>query len=141
MNLSNKSIFLICVLVLLASTLIAISDIFVTSESSGMAYIVSKLDQEPETYFVIENPDSFFLKAIANLDEPVFLGLFGETKIDELISFHNTSNILYLDEFYVVRRLSVDKFSYGTNLLVASFAGWIILMIVGLASLFKKNMT
>ena len=73
------------------------------------------------------------------MDEPVFLGLFGETKIDELISLHNTSNISYLDEYYVVSRLSVDNFSYSPNLLIATFVGWIVLIVVGLNSLFKKD--
>ena len=139
MRLSNKRIFLISLLLLVGLTFVAIADIIITSESSGMAYIASGLDQEPETYFVIDEPDSFFLKAIANVDEPVFLGLFGETKIDELISLHNTSNISYLDEFYVVSRLSVDNFSYGPNLLAVTFIGWAGLIIFGLVRLFSKN--
>ncbi|MHA2052853.1 MAG: hypothetical protein ACW99F_04560 [Candidatus Hodarchaeales archaeon] len=113
-------------------TFVAIADIIVTSESSGMAYIASRLDQEPETYFVIEAPDSLFLKAIANLDKPVFLGLFGETEIDELIAVHNTSNIGYLDEFYIIRRLSVDRFSFGPNLLLAAIVGWLLLASYGI---------
>ena len=139
MRLSNKRIFLISLLLLTGLTYAGVADIIAYSESSGMAYIASRLGQEPETYFVIEEPDSFFLKAIANVDEPVFLGLFGETKIDELISLHNTSNISYLDDFYVVSRLSVDNFSYSPNLLVVAFAGWIVLIVVGLNSLFKKD--
>jgi hypothetical protein len=63
----------------LALAITAITDIILTSQFSGTAIVAIRLEQKPETYFVIEQPDSYFLGAIADEGEPVFLGLFGDT--------------------------------------------------------------
>ena len=102
MSQSKKRIFLILVSVILALTIIAFVDIVVTSQSSGTAISATMLEEEPDNYFVIEDPDSFFLRAVANEGEPVFLGLFGDTNVDELIALHNTNNVSYLGDFFVV---------------------------------------
>ena len=129
MSQSKKRIFLIFALVILALTIIAFVDILVTSQSSGTAISVTKLEEKPDTYFVIEDPDSYFLKAVANEGEPVFLGLFGETNVDELLALHNTSNVSYLGDFYVVYSFSVDAFSFGPYLLQAALIGCVLLII------------
>jgi hypothetical protein len=126
---SKKRIFLIFALVILALTIIAFVDILVTSQSSGTAISVTKLEEKPDTYFVIEDPDSYFLKAVANEGEPVFLGLFGETNVDELLALHNTSNVSYLGDFYVVYSFSIDVFSFGPYLLQAALIGCVLLII------------
>ncbi len=129
MSHSKKRIYQIFISVILALTIIAFVDIVVTSQSSGTAMVAIRLEETPETYFVIEEPDSYFLKAIANEGEPVFLGLFGDTNIDELITLHNTSNVSYLDDFFVVSRLSVDTFSFGPYLLQAAIIGCVLLIV------------
>ena len=129
MSQSKKRIFLIFALVILALTIIAFVDILVTSQSSGTAISVTKLEEKPDTYFVIEDPDSYFLKAVANEGEPVFLGLFGETNVDELLALHNTSNVSYLGDFYVVYSFSIDAFSFGPYLLQAALIGCVLLII------------
>jgi hypothetical protein len=126
---SKKRIYLIFISFIVALTIIAIVDIIVTSQSSGTAMVVFRLEETPETYFVIEDPNSYFLKAIANEGEPVFLGLFGDTNIDELIALHNTSNVSYLDDFFVVSMLSVDAFSFGPYLLQAAIIGCVLLIV------------
>jgi hypothetical protein len=126
---SRKRIFLIFALVILALTIIAFVDILVTSQSSGSAISVTKLEEKPDTYFVIEDPDSYFLKAVANEGKPVFLGLFGETSIDELITLHNTRNVSYLGDFYVVYSFSVDAFNFGPYLLQAAIIGCVLLVV------------
>ena len=129
-----KRIFLFLMVVMLALTITAFVDIVVTSQSSGSAISATMLEEKPESYFVIDEPDSYFLKAIANEGEPVFLGLFGDTNIDELITLHNTNNVSYLGEFFVVYRFSIDAFSFGPYLLQAAIAGWVLLIIYGLIS-------
>jgi len=126
---SKKRIFLIFVLVILALVIIAFFEIAVASQSSGTAISATRLEKKPSAYFVIEGPDSYFLKAIANEGEPVFLGLFGYTNIDELIIIHNTNNVSYLGEFFVVYRFSVDAFSFGPCLLQATIIGAVLLII------------
>lgn len=129
MSQSKKRIFLILVSVILALTIIAFVDIVVTSQSSGTAISATMLEEEPDNYFVIEDPDSFFLRAVANEGEPVFLGLFGDTNVDELIALHNTNNVSYLGDFFVVYRFSVDAFSFGPYLLQAAIVCGVLLII------------
>ena len=123
--------------VMLALTIVAFDDIFVSSQSSGSAISATKLEEKPEIYFVVDEPVSYFLKAITNEGEHVFLGLFGDTTIDELITLHNTSNVSYLGEFFVVYRFSIDAFSFGPYLLQVAIVGWVLLIIYGLIS--KKS--
>jgi hypothetical protein len=126
---SKKRIYLIFVSVILALTIVAFVDIIVTSQSSGTALVAFKLEETPGSYFVIEDPDSYFLKAVDNEGESIFLGLFGETNIDELTTFHNTNNVSYLDDFYVVYSFSVDAFSFGPYLLHAAIISCILLIV------------
>ena len=134
MSQSKKRIYLIFVSVILALTIIAFVDIAVTSQSSGSAISATRLEEEPDTYFVIEEPDSYFLKAVASEGEPVFLGLFGDTNIDELITLHNTNNVSYLGDFFVVYRLSVDAFGFGPYLLHAAIVCGVLLIIYWVSS-------
>jgi hypothetical protein len=126
---SKKRIYLIFISVFIALTIVAFVDIIVTSQSSGTAISVTKLEEKPDAYFVIEDPDSYFLKAVANEGEPVFLGLFGETNIDELITVHNSNNVSYLGDFYVVYIFSIDAFSFGPYLLQASLIVCVLLIV------------
>jgi len=126
---SRKRIYLIFVSVILAVIIIAFVDILVTAQSSGTAISATRLEEKPDTYFVIEDPDSYFLKAVSNEGEPVSLGLFGDTNIDELITIHNTNNISYLDDFFVVQRFSIDSFSFGPYLLQVAIIGVVLLII------------
>ena len=129
MSQSKKRIYLIFISFILALTIIALVDIIVKSQSSGTAMVAFRLEEIPETCFAIEDPDSYFLKAVANEGEPVFLGLFGDTNIDELITLYNTSNVSYLDDFFVVSMLSVDAFSFGPYLLHAAIIGFVLLIV------------
>ena len=119
---------------MLALTITAFVDIIITSQSSGSAISVIRLEEKPDIYFVIENPDSFFLKAVANEGEPVFLGLFGKTNIDQLTTLHNTNNVSYLGDFFAVYSFSIDAFSFGPYLLQAAIMGWVLLIVYGLIS-------
>ena len=132
-KLLNKRFFLICILVLVVFTVVSIVDIIVTMQSSGMAIVAFPLKEEPDVFFVLEDPDAFVLKAFDNVGEPVFLGLFGDTNIDELISLHNTGNVVYLGEFYEIGWLSVDYFGFGSILWLVCFVGWVLLLAFGIS--------
>ena len=138
MSLSNKNIFLIIMIVLVGLTAITIADIIISLDRSGTAFVAIKLDKEPEIYFVIEDPDPFFLKVIDNVNKTVLPGLFGDTNLDELIIFYNTGNVAYLGEFYSIGMLSVDAFSFEPYLLQFTFMGWIVLIIFGF-KIFRKD--
>ena len=127
-NFLNKRIFLISALVLVVFTVVSVVDVIVTMQSSGMAIVAFKLEEEPDVFFVLEDPDPIVLKAFDNVGEPVVLGLFGVTKINELINFHNTGNVSYLDEFYEIGWLSVDYFGFGSKLLLVCIIGWVLLL-------------
>ena len=134
MSQSKKRIYLIFLSVILVLTIIAFVNIIVTAQSSGTAVVTTTLEEEPDTYFAIEDPDSYFLKAIANEGEPIFLGLFGDTNIDELITLHNTNNVSYLGDFFVVYRLSVDAFGFGPYLLQAAIVCSVLLIVYWVTS-------
>ena len=126
-------------LILVGLTVIAVADIIIVSNSSGMAIVAFRLEEEPDTFFILEDPDPFVLKAIDNEGEPVFMGLFGNTQIDELITLHNTGNVAYLGEFYVIGWLSADAFSYGLGLLLVSIVGWLLLLSFGITLIYDKD--
>ena len=69
--------------------------------------VATKLEQKPDRYFLLENPDNYVLQAIINEDKPVSIGT---SKIFELISMHNTSNVEYNNEYYNVGILLVDPY-------------------------------
>jgi hypothetical protein len=125
-------------LVILALVIIAFFDISVASQSSGTAISATRLEEKPDAYFIIKDPVSYFLKAIANEGEPVFLGLFDYTNIDELIKIHNTNNVSYLGEFFVVYRFSIDAFSFGPFLLQAIIIGAVLVIIYWFISRTQK---
>ena len=68
--------------------------------------VATKLEQKPDRYFLLENPDNYVLQAI-NENKPVS---FGTSKIFELISMHNTPNVEYENEYYNVGILMVDPY-------------------------------
>lgn len=129
MSQSKKRTFRIFISVIIALIIIAFADIVVTSQSSGTAISATRLEEKPGTYFIIEDPDAYFLKAVANEGEPVFLGLFGETNINELTTLHNTTNVSYLGDFFVVYSFSIDAFSFGPYLLQVAVLGCVLLIV------------
>ena len=68
-----------------------------------------RLSQQPDTYFVLENPDAIVSQAISNPEEYVMYSL-EDTQIDELIDEHNTSNIKVNDSYYWIGIVAGDNF-------------------------------
>ena len=63
--------------------------------------IATKLEQRPETSFLLENPDRYVLQAIDNPDTPVKIVRFlDHTEIFDLMSLKNTTSVEYNDSYY-----------------------------------------
>jgi len=69
-----------------------------------------RLTQQPDTYFILENPDAVVSQAISNPEEYVTINSLEDTQIDELIDEHNTSNIKVNDSYYWVGIVFGDNF-------------------------------
>ena len=69
-----------------------------------------RLSQQPDTYFILENPDIVVSQAVLNPDEYVTLYSLEDTQIDELIDKHNTGNIRINDGYYWIGIVVGDSF-------------------------------
>ena len=69
-----------------------------------------RLSQQPETYFILENPDAIVSQAISNPEEYVTINSLEDTQIDELIGEHNTNNVQTNDSFYQIGIVFGDSF-------------------------------
>ncbi len=79
-----------------------------------------KLNDKPQKYFTLTNPDPYVLKAING--EYVYPH-YDDTTIDELIRQHQTSNIEYNGSYYSIGLVFVDAFPPPTlPYILAGFA-------------------
>ena len=74
-----------------------------------------RLTEKPDTYFYLENPDAYVSQAISNPQEFVILNSFDDTKIDELVEEHNTSNVQVDDNYYQIGIIYGDNFPSMTE--------------------------
>ncbi len=98
--------------ILLLFSFYVIVNVGKTAETTnwGATLYVKELVEKPTTFFVLENPDSYILEAISNLEEPVYLHYFNNTQIDEMITANGTNNIEYNDHYYNVALLYSDPY-------------------------------
>ena len=66
-----------------------------------------KLNDKPQKYFTLTNPDPYVLKAI---NGEYVHPHYDDTQIDELIRQHQTSNIEYNGSYYSIGLVFVDAF-------------------------------
>jgi hypothetical protein len=69
-----------------------------------------RLSQQPDTYFVLENPDAIVSQLISNPEEYVIMYSLEDTQIDELIDEPNTGNIKVNDNYYWIGIVTGDNF-------------------------------
>ena len=63
--------------------------------------IATELEQKPDSYFLLENPDKYVLQAINSPEKTVRIVRFlDHTGIFELMSLHNTTNVEYNGSYY-----------------------------------------
>jgi hypothetical protein len=91
-------------LVFFALTLVlSVIGLFVMASIFHPDYFISarKLDQKPDQYFTLENPDSYFFQAI-DTSHLVEVRAFEDTEIYGLFVAHNTSNAQYNNSYYSI---------------------------------------
>ena len=69
----------------------------------------TKLNDKPSTYFVLDNPDKYFLESISRNYSSVFNSL-DDTKVDELRNNYGTNNIEYNGTYYEISIAVGDNF-------------------------------
>jgi hypothetical protein len=141
-------------LVLIVLTILAISSATVLIAVPAIyhpTHLVraERLSQQPDTYFVLENPDAAVVQAIANPQESVTINSLEDTQLDELTNEHNTGNVLVNDRYYQIRIAIGDKFPppfvtmlYLTSIgaLPFSLAAIIVILIKAVKQNLKGNL-
>jgi hypothetical protein len=131
-------------LVLIVLTILAISSATVLIAVPAIyhpTYLVKaeSLSQQPETYFVLENPDAVVSQALATPQESVTTRSLKDTHLDELTNEHNTSNFLVNDSYYQIRIAIGDKFpSPFVTMLYLTSIGALPLSLVAITVLILK---
>lgn len=81
------------------------------SEKGGMLVSAEELFEKPQTYFSLDNPDSYVLQAISNPGKFVFIGPHtNDTQIDEIIHDYGsatTINVEFNNHYYNIAKGSV----------------------------------
>ena len=112
--------------------------IAINYSGSGHAIYAQKLNDKPENYSVLDNPDNYILQAIANNHSSVFKTL-DLTQYDELQDEQGQrgfANIEYNSSYYKLSLAAVDSFSPLLFLLGVtgfSLVGWVILVALKIA--------
>ena len=130
---------LITVILCVATVFVVVEIVQLQQSGYGSALEARKLTDIPETYFSLDNPDSYVLQAASNPNELVFVSP-DNTQIDEIIQTHGTNNMEYNNTYYEIQFLSVDPgvFEYLGSLMI----GWIlwgIFAIVAVVIRFSKR--
>jgi len=88
----------------------------------GAVISAERLSARPTDYFVVTDPDPYFLEAVSHPGTLVFAGFWEDITIDELIAANNTNNVEYGDAYYTVQLGSADPIMGG---FVWILVGWI----------------
>jgi len=74
------------------------------------ALYATKLDEKPQKYFSLDNPDSYVLEAILNPRKYVPIGSPEDTQIDDMEATYGTNNVEFDSNYYEVNLIVGDKF-------------------------------
>ena len=70
----------------------------------------TKLDEKPQKYFVLDNPDPYVLEAVLNPGRYVSINSPDDTLIDENEHTYGTNNVEFNNSYYEVNLLHGDRF-------------------------------
>ncbi len=105
---------------------------------------VNVLSEKPEKFVVLQNPDPYLARAIADPEGHVTVKL-GDTSIHELILNHNTNNFQYKGQYYQLYVMAIDAFppvwlmmSYAISWVTLP-ASAVALMLIVMVKLMKKQ--
>ncbi len=77
-------------------------------EKMGAHLVAHKLDNAPEDFFVLDNPDPYVLKALTNLGSPVNVNSHQNTSIRQMVDAYNTRNLQFNGSYYGLSFLYAD---------------------------------
>ena len=99
-------------------------------EECGAVIVTNKLDNAPEAFFILDNPDSYALKALANPGRFVSVGTFERTSLRQMVNNYHTNSFQFNSSYYNVDFLYADPapppYSF-TEFHPFLFAGWVLL--------------
>jgi len=97
-KLSEKDTVLVFFSLTLCISILGMIAMQTTSRSSYIIY-ASRLNEKPDRYFILENPDTYVLAAISSRDY-VSIGSPEDTQIDDLINAKETNYFEYNGTYY-----------------------------------------
>jgi len=93
----------------------------------------TKLNEKPETYFPLDNPDSYVLEAISNPNKTVIIGKEIFSGIYEMQQTYGTKNIEFSNNYYEIQLIVGDNFppyqQFWLSLISMIFSGISIIAI------------
>jgi hypothetical protein len=93
----------------------------------------TKLDEKPETYFPLDNPDSYVLEAISNPNKTVIISKQIFSGIYEMQQTYGTKNIEFSNNYYEIQLIVGDRFppyqQFWPSLISMVFSGISIIAI------------
>ena len=93
----------------------------------------TKLNEKPETYFPLDNPDSYVLEAISNPNKAVIIGKEIFSGIYEMQQTYGTKNIEFSNNYYKIQLIVGDNFppyqQFWLSLISMIFSGISIIAI------------
>jgi hypothetical protein len=96
----------------------------------GLIIVAEELSGKPQTYFSLNNPDSYVSQAISNPGEVVLVGKWGNSKIKDIADNYGTGtsvNIEYNSHYYHVALGSADPSpAIDIGLIPWLILGWIL---------------
>jgi hypothetical protein len=100
---------------------------------------VYKLQDKPEQYFVLDNPDQYVMKALSYPNSVVFVDL-EETQIDDIIQSRGTNNFVFEGSYYRIQFLDVDPAVFDhLGLLLITWIVWVIVASVMLLFRYRTS--
>ncbi len=70
----------------------------------------TKLDEKPQKYFILADPDSYVLEAILNPGKYVPINSPEDTQIDDMEMIYGTNNVEFNSNYYEVGLIVGDAF-------------------------------
>jgi len=131
---SRRNIFASAIFMLMLAVLISASGYVIAnfgkpqqSDGFGLWIKVERLPQKPQSYFQLNEPDSYVLQAISNLGTMVHVGDWSYTQVDDLTIQNGVGNFEYNNTYYSVGCLSADPGPLISNDTIAMVVlGWLV---------------
>jgi hypothetical protein len=132
--LKSPSILAGLVIIVLSLALIFVVPYFSTSKPEMTA---EKLSDKPDKFFVVTEIDPILAQAISSLGQSVQFNL-GESKVDDLIAQHDTSNIEYQGYYFRIS-ITISEPAESFSLLLFTLTISLIIVLIIFFYLISKQ--